>query len=99
VSLEGGDPGVIVCDVSALGPPDLVTVDALARLQLTAARLGGRIQVLNACGELQELLALTGLTDLVLLAAGLPLESRGQTEQREELRGIEEESDPGDLPA
>ncbi|MGH2757918.1 MAG: STAS domain-containing protein [Actinomycetota bacterium] len=99
ILLEGGKPGLVVCDVSALATPDAVTVDALARLQLTASRLGRRIVLLHACGKLQELLALTGLRAVVPLYVELPLETRGEPEQREELRGIEEESDPGDLPA
>src|SRR4030095_2525435 len=35
----GCDAGPVSCDVDALVEPDAVTVDALARLQLTALRL------------------------------------------------------------
>jgi hypothetical protein len=71
----------------------------LARMQLTAARLGCRIRFVHAGGELQDLLALTGLRAVVPVTVRLTLETRGQPEQREELGGVEEESDPGDLPA
>jgi ABC-type transporter Mla MlaB component len=98
VLLEGSDADLVVCDVGALFHPDLVTVDALARLQLTAQRLGRRVRLHHASCELEELLALVGLRDVVPLWAGLPLEPRGQTEEREQGRGVEEEADPGDLP-
>lgn len=89
--LEGsGAAGVVVCDVRAFAEPDAVAVDALARLQLTAHRLGGRICIRGARLELEELLALTGLSGVV------PVEERGKTEQREQPRGVEEERDPAD---
>jgi ABC-type transporter Mla MlaB component len=99
VLLESSEAEHIHCDVSALTDPDAAAVDALARLQLTAQRLGRRIRLRHACFELQELLALTGLADVVPLCTGcteLPLEPEGQAEQREQTRGIEEEADPAD---
>jgi hypothetical protein len=95
VLLEGSDADLVVCDVAALDP-DLVTVDALARLQLTARRLGRRVRLRHASCKLEELLALAGLCDVVPLWAELPLEPRGQTEEREQGRGVEEEADPAD---
>lgn len=74
---------LVVCDVGALTDPDLATVDALARLQLTARRLGGRVQVRRPCPELQSLLALAGLSEVVPLSAGSGLEPGGQAEKRE----------------
>ena len=67
--LEGCDAGRVACDVGALAEPDVVTIDGLARLQLTARRLGYRVELRRACGELEELLVLTGLSD-VLPCAG-----------------------------
>jgi len=67
--LGGCDPGPVACDVGALERPDAVTIDALARLQLTARRLGYRVELRRACGELEELLVLTGLGN-VLPCAG-----------------------------
>ena len=96
VLLDGCDAAVVVCDVSGLDDPDAVTVDALARLQLTARRLGRRISLLHAGSELQGLLALMGLRNVVPLCAELPLEPGGQPEKREEARGVQEERDPGD---
>ena len=51
---------VVVCDVR-LVRPDVVAVDALARLQLTARRRGRRVQLRNASPELRELIAFAGL--------------------------------------
>jgi ABC-type transporter Mla MlaB component len=96
VLLEGSHADQVVCDVGGLVDPDAVAVDALARLQLTARRLGRRIGLRHASGELQELLTLMGLGDVLPLSALLPLEPRGQAEEREQARGVEEEADPAD---
>jgi ABC-type transporter Mla MlaB component len=93
---EGSDAGLVICDVAALVDPDAVTVDALARLQLTARRSGRQIRLRHACGELQALLALVGLGDVVPPCTGLPLEPGGQAEERKQPLGVEEEADPGD---
>ena len=69
VLLECCDAGRVACDVDALAEPDVVTIDGLARLQLTARRLGYRVELQRACGELEQLLLLTGLGD-VLPCAG-----------------------------
>ena len=95
-SLEGSDVDAIVCDVAELVDPDAITVDALARLQLTARRLGGRIRLRHACGELRDLIALMGLTEALPTVAALRLEPRRQTEEREQAGRVEEEADPGD---
>lgn len=68
---------VVDCDVQALVRPDAVTVEALARLQLTARRLGRRVRIRHASGELRQLLALVGLTDVVVLAPAHHCGSRG----------------------
>lgn len=94
--LERSDARLVLCDVGALKDPDAATVDALARLQLTARRLGGTIQVRHASSELHGLLAFAGLCEVVGLLAALPVEPRRQTEEREEPGGIEEEGDAGD---
>jgi anti-anti-sigma regulatory factor len=83
----------IVCDVTALHDPDLGTVDALARLQLTAKRLGGSLRLVGVTPELDGLLGLTGLRDV------LGVEVVREAEQREEPLGVEEEADAGDLAA
>jgi ABC-type transporter Mla MlaB component len=96
VLLERSYADHVVFDVGALIDPDAVTVDALARLQLTARRFGCPIRLHNACDRLRELLALTGLSDVVPIAPGLPLESRGKAEEREPARGVQEKADPGE---
>jgi anti-anti-sigma regulatory factor len=86
---------VIVVVVEALECPDLVVVDALARLQLAARRLGYSIRLGNPSAELRALLDLVGLADVVLDAAALPLEARGEPEGGKQL-GIEKVVQPGD---
>lgn len=85
------------CDVSALTCADERALEALARLQLTARRLGTSIRLLNARRELVDLLALLGLSDVLPVVASSGIEVDGQAEQREEVR-IDEEVDPGDAP-
>jgi ABC-type transporter Mla MlaB component len=68
--LERCDAGRVACDVGALAVPDVVTIDALARLQLTARRLGYRVELQRACGELEDLLVLTGLSDVLPCRSG-----------------------------
>jgi ABC-type transporter Mla MlaB component len=55
------DAKVVDCEVDTLSRPDAVTVEALARLQLTALRRGARIRVRNASPELCELIEFMGL--------------------------------------
>jgi ABC-type transporter Mla MlaB component len=93
--LETSGLNNLICDVGAVAHPDAGTVEALARMQLTARRHGGRLQLRRACGELRDLLALSGLTD-VLPCDELPLEASGQVEEREPPGGVEEERDPAD---
>ena len=96
--LETADSDVVICDVGAIVDPDASAVDALARLQLAARRLGRRIRLTHASGELQDLLALMGLGEIVPLDSGLRVEAWGEPEEREVALGVEEETDPGDLP-
>lgn len=98
VLLQGREVDAVTCDVAGLGCPDAVALDALARLQLTAQRLGRSIRVRHARDELEDLLALVGLRVVLPLCDGLPLEPRGQIEEREEVR-LDEEVDPDDPPS
>ena len=92
-----GRPGdVVVCDVSEVTRPDVVTVEALARLRLTAERHGRRFTVRGAGPELLTLFRLTGLG--AFLAARPASTGRGQAEQREQPGGVEEVVDAGDAP-
>ena len=79
---------VISCDVSSIDA-DEIALDALARLQLMARRMGVSIELRNARPQLVDLLTFLGLAGL------LAVEAHRQAEQREEV-GIDEEVDPGD---
>ncbi|MGW9031411.1 STAS domain-containing protein [Streptomyces sp. NPDC055722] len=84
--LKDTGAAVVVCDVAALRPVTLASVDVLARLQLTARRAGGRIRLRGPAPALRALL------DLV----GLPFELEGKAEQREPALRVEEAVEPGD---
>jgi anti-anti-sigma regulatory factor len=71
---------------------DLATIDGLARLQLTARRLGRRVRLRDPSPALSELLDLFGLADV------LRVEPRRQPEEREQPLGIEERVEMGDPP-
>lgn len=94
--LDGDTPELVVCDVGGLGEPDACAVDALARMQLTAHRLGHRVWLRDACGELRALVTLMGLNDVLPALRSSGLEPGRQAEQREQVRRVEEEADPGD---
>ena len=87
--------GPVDCDVGALDP-DAVTVEALARLQLIARLLGRRVRFKDASPELQRLLCLLGLDEVLPCGPASGLEPRGQAEEWEQARGVQEERDPGD---
>jgi hypothetical protein len=89
------DLGWVVCDVDALAP-DAAAVDALARLQLSARRLGLDVGLGNASDELLELIALVGLCDVLPVCPASRIEPGGQAEEGEQSLGVEEEADPAD---
>lgn len=62
--LETCDAPRIACDVHDL-PATIATVEALARLQLTARRDNRRIHLRRVSPELEQLLELVGLADVV----------------------------------
>ena len=63
--LASGDAGLVVCDVRGVVDPDAVTLDALARLQLTAKRMGHKVVIRHASHQLKDLLEFTGLRDVL----------------------------------
>jgi len=97
LALDGRAGEPLVCDVGAVASMDAGTVDAIARVALGARRLGSPIRLRDASAELRGLLDLMGLADVVPCEGGSALEARREPEEREELRGVEEEVDPGDL--
>ena len=82
---------VIVCDVAEAMQADASFVDALARLQLTARRSNCELLFRHVSDELRGLIAFMGLDEV------LRLEAERDAEQREEVLGVQEESDPDDL--
>lgn len=97
-SRHGPEAGPVVVDVGAVHATDLAALEALARLGLTARRLGRGIVLRGASGELRALLARSGL-DTVLPTAGLPGgggEAGGEAEEREEPGGVQEGVERGD---
>lgn len=92
------DTRTVVYDARDVARPDVVTVEALARLQLTARRAGHRIQVHGAGEALRSLLVLTGLHGVLAVDEELPfVEPSRQPEQREQAVGIQKGVEPGDL--
>jgi anti-anti-sigma regulatory factor len=75
---------MLPCQVGAL-EADAATLDLLARLQLSARRLGIEVRLLDASPELRELVAFAGLNGVLRLEPGR------ETEEREEPLGVEEE--------
>ena len=55
----------VVVDVSAVVEPDLAALDALARLHLMARRFGRDIKISHTCEQLEELVAFSGLGDVL----------------------------------
>ena len=93
--LASGGLDLVMCDVGAVVDPDVLVIEALARLQLTARRAGGSIGVRHASGSLRDLLALVGLCDVVALCDDSQLGSHGQVEDGEQAR-VEEGVESGD---
>lgn len=63
--LEQVGAETVVCDVRALGPPDPAALEAVARVRLTARRLGRSMYLSGACPRLQDLLVIAGLDDVL----------------------------------
>ena len=90
-----GDATIILCDLARLADADMATVDALARLALRARRMGCAVSLRDPSTELLELVGLAGLGEVLPCAPGSGVEVVGQSEEREEPLGVEEERDAG----
>ncbi|RST06300.1 STAS domain-containing protein [Streptomyces sp. WAC07149] len=77
----------VSCDARRVTAPTLATVEALARMALTAKRHGAPFTVTGAAPRLQALLHLVGLGELLR-----------QPEQREPPRRVQEGVQPDDPP-
>ncbi len=93
--IETNAAELVVCDVGGVLDADAGTIEALARMQLTAKRLGRRVVVRDVRGEVRDLLGLAGLLD-VLPCGELFLEAGREAEEREVPGRVEVERDPGD---
>lgn len=91
--LTSSDAALVICDIGEL-EANIATVDALARLQLTARRMGRRIELRGGSPDLAGLLSFVGLADVL----GLGGHCR-QPEEREHPRRVEERVDRGDATA
>ena len=63
--LEESAADALACDLGALYQADAVTVEALARLCLTARRVGLDFGMLHASPHLEELICFMGLQDVL----------------------------------
>jgi len=82
----------VVVNCACVGKPDLDTVDTIARMELAIRRRGARLTLYRTAMPLVELLDLAGL------AGVLRVEVKRHPEQREQLRGVQEERELGDPP-
>jgi hypothetical protein len=74
-----------------MGPQaDLRTVEALARLQLVARRLGCELRLRHAPADLLRLIEFSGLSEVLRLEPGW------EAEEREDPRRVEEERELDD---
>jgi ABC-type transporter Mla MlaB component len=93
--LDAQDPVCVLCRVH--GHPDLSVLDVLARVALIARRRHTSVRVTSTNGDLEGLLALTGLASVVTVESGGRLEAAGKAEPGEQ-GGVEEVVDVGDSP-
>ncbi len=89
-SLVAAGATAAVCDVSGIITTDMGVVDALARLQLSARRLGCDLTLWRESVELARLLEFVGL------AEALRVELGRQPEEREQRLGVQEERELDD---
>jgi ABC-type transporter Mla MlaB component len=83
--LARSDADLVTCDVGSLSDPDPAAIEALARLQLTARRMGRSVRLRHVQTKLADLLELTGLCEELPTAAptsastGSEAQSTGRT--------------------
>ena len=81
--------GTVILNCAQL-ESSVAAVDHIARLRLCTRRGGYRLCLANVSDDLKRVIQLAGLGEC------LGVEMQGQPEEREELRGVEEESDLAD---
>ena len=67
--LEATGADVALCDVGAL-PADAVAIDALARINLAARRMGRQVVLRHAGDDLRDLVAFVGLAGALRIEPG-----------------------------
>jgi hypothetical protein len=72
------EPTVVGCDVSRITVADQGALEALARLQLAARRLGATIHLRNASPAFADLIELAGLADVLIVDPTDPTDPAGQ---------------------
>jgi anti-anti-sigma regulatory factor len=87
---------VVVVDASGIAEPSAVTVEAIARLRLTARRFGADIRVRGAHVRLRQLLAFTGLGEVIPVDGDSAFDSHWEAEQRKQPLDVEEVGDCAD---
>ena len=95
--LSEGDVAEVQVDVRSVRTPDVVYIDALARIQLIARRQDSQVRLIGPCPRLLELLVLVGLEDMFPDegdASGVELHR--EPEHREQPLDAEVGVDPGD---
>ena len=97
--LDGRLGQPLVCDVGASPPRTQARWTQRPESRLAPVELGSQIMLRAASPELRGLLDLMGLAAVVPCERNSVVEPRRQPEEREQLRGVEEERDPGDLVA
>jgi hypothetical protein len=80
----------VTCHLGSVAAPDLGTVEALCRLRMSVVHMGFALRLIEATPELEKVLIWCGLEE------ALGLVGEGETEEREETLGVEEEVEPGD---
>jgi hypothetical protein len=94
----------VIVDVAGIGCPSPDDVDRLARMQLAAHRRGCRVELANVGPDLGAFLALSGLGEVLGLAAGrsdpqeVLVDPHRQPEQREQPLDVEVVADVDDRP-
>ncbi len=96
--IDASGAETVVCDVGAV-VADLVAVEALARMQLTARRRGRALRLRAASPALDDLIAFCGLSDVLPCERPDLLGPGGKPEEPEQACGVEERVDRGDAPA
>jgi hypothetical protein len=96
--METRGADVYECHLDALGDAetDAGTLETVARVALSARRLGRQVRLVDAPPMLRDLIELAGLAEVLPCECRSGVEARRQPEQREEAGSVEEEGDAAD---